>query len=101
MKEIMIPEKQKIINTANNNDTDVIASAQEGAVAYVEVFFIRKGNVTGREHYRIDNVEGADSKEIITDFKKIYTSTTFDESNIRYPKSGLDQFQTGKRYNHS
>lgn len=73
-----VTEKQKIINTANNNDTDVIASAQEGAVAYVEVFFIRKGNVTGREHYRIDNVEGADSKEIITDFiKQFYSEDDF------------------------
>lgn len=41
------------------------------------------------------------AKEIITDFKKIYTSTTFDEANIRYPKSGLDQFQTGKLFSHS
>lgn len=71
-------EKQKITNTKSNDNIDVIALAHEEDVAFIEVFFIRAGNVIGREHYRIENVRYSGGSEMITDFiKQFYSSCDF------------------------
>lgn len=76
IREIM--DKQKIVNTSKHDDIDVIAAACEGELAYIEVFFIRGGSVLGREHYRIENIKGAQKSEIITDFvKQFYSDCDF------------------------
>lgn len=71
-----ISDRQKIVNTSKSTDTDVIAAAAEDSIAYMEVFFIRGGRVTGREHYRIENSRGASKAELINDFLKQF----YDES---------------------
>ena len=71
-------DKQKIVNTSKQTDTDVIAAAAEGETAYIEVFFIREGRVVGREHYRIENSRGSEKTEMITDFiKQFYDGSDF------------------------
>ncbi|MCI9085481.1 MAG: excinuclease ABC subunit UvrC [Clostridia bacterium] len=65
-----IEERQKIINTAKQDNRDVIALAREEAVAFCEVFFIRSGKVIGRESYKIDNTRHSSESEILTDFVK-------------------------------
>lgn len=65
-----IEEHQKIINTAKQDNRDVIALAREDSVAFCEVFFIRNGKVLGHESYKIDNTQHSTESEIITDFVK-------------------------------
>ncbi len=65
-----IEERQKIINTAKQDNRDVIALAREDSIAFCEVFFIRSGKVIGRESYKIDNTQHSSSEEIMTDFVK-------------------------------
>ena len=65
-----ISDRQKIVNTSHQTDTDVIAAAAEGDIAYIEVFFIRDGRVVGRENYRIENSRGSTKADIVTDFIK-------------------------------
>lgn len=65
-----IEEHQKIINTAKQDNRDVIALAREDSVAFCEVFFIRSGKVLGHESYKIDNTQHSTESEIITDFVK-------------------------------
>lgn len=73
-----VADRQKIINTAKANDIDVLAVASDDNVAFIEVFFIRSGRVMGREHYKIENVEGSGEGEIITDFvKQFYSDCDF------------------------
>ena len=70
-----VVDRQKITDASHNNDTDVISIATDENIAFVEVFFIRSGNVIGREHYQIENVKDSTPNEIITDFiKQFYAS---------------------------
>lgn len=73
-----IEERQKIINTAKQDNRDVIALAREDNVAFCEVFFIRNGKVIGRESYKIDNTNHSSDNEVLTDFvKQFYQSSEY------------------------
>ena len=72
-----IAEKQKMANTGLG-DCDVIAFARAYNEGIVQVFFIRGGKMTGREHFLLDNVDGIERGEVITDFvKQFYSGTAF------------------------
>ena len=84
-----VTNKQKITNTKNMHNADVIAVASENSIAYIEVFFIRHGNVLGREHYRIENTNDANGSEMITDFvKQFYSDCDF------IPDEIITEFET-------
>ena len=65
-----IDEKQKVVNSDKQNDKDVIALATGEGKAFIEVFFIRAGKLSGRENYRVDEVDDMSGADIITDFIK-------------------------------
>lgn len=72
-----IAEKQKMSNTGLG-DCDVIAFARAHNEGIVQVFFIRKGKMTGREHFLLENVDDTDRNQIMTDFvKQFYSGTAF------------------------
>ena len=78
-----LTDRQKITDASHQNNTDVIAVAKEDAIAFVEVFFIRSGNVIGREHYKIENTKDSTENEIITDFiKQFYVECDFIPNEI-------------------
>lgn len=88
-----INDRQKITNASANNNTDVIAVSTDDTQAFVEVFFIRSGNVIGREHYKIENVRGETENDIITDFiKQFYAECDFIPGEIltEYEPSDVD-----------
>lgn len=62
-----IGEKQKIV-TANGNDIDAIAMHNDNNLTCVEIFFIRSGNMIGKEHYFIKDTEGMDNGKILSEF---------------------------------
>lgn len=69
-------QKQKITNANQEGDRDIVALAQSGGDAVVQVFFVRKGKLIGREHFfmnvRLEEV----AEEIITDFiQQFYAGT--------------------------
>ncbi len=73
-----IDEKQKVINSDKQNDIDVIAVARDELHAFIEIFFIRAGKLSGRENFRIDNCQESSESEIITDFiKQFYQQQSF------------------------
>ncbi|MBQ7985881.1 MAG: excinuclease ABC subunit UvrC [Clostridia bacterium] len=61
-------EKQKIINTDHQTDMDIIAGARLGNHYFVEIFFVRKGKITGRNNYRIDGTKDSLDGEVMSDF---------------------------------
>ncbi len=71
-----IDEKQKVINSDRQNDLDVIAVTREDGIAFVEIFFIRCGKLSGREDFRIDECEDVSFGDIINDFMKIFYQTS-------------------------
>jgi len=70
-------EKQKIIS-ASLEDQDVISMARSAEDACIQVFFIRDGKVSGREHYFMKNTDDMDRSEIMASFiKQFYDSAPY------------------------
>ncbi len=66
-----ISEKQKVSNI-NENDIDVIGIARNNFEICVEVFFVRKSKMIGREHYFYKELLDESNEEIISGFIKQY-----------------------------
>ncbi len=73
-----IDEKQKVVNSDKQNDLDVIAVSRDDDIAFVEIFFIRGGKLSGREDFRIDNCQDVSFGDITNDFiKQFYQTSSF------------------------
>lgn len=66
-----ITEKQKVSNISEN-DIDVIGLARNDVQVCVEIFFVRKSKMIGREHYFLNLLEDETDKEILSNFIKQY-----------------------------
>ncbi|MBR2786518.1 MAG: excinuclease ABC subunit UvrC [Clostridia bacterium] len=66
-----ISEKQKVSNI-NENDIDVIGIARNNFEICIEVFFVRKSKMIGREHYFYKELLDESNSDIISDFIKQY-----------------------------
>lgn len=59
-------------------DRDIIAYAEEGFDAVVQVFFVRNGKLIGREHFYLKTAPGDTGTDILTSFiKQYYGGTPF------------------------
>lgn len=67
----VLGEKQKIVNP-KGNDTDAIAVYNNNNNACIQLFFIRSGKMIGREHYFINDTDGVEIKEILSEFLRQY-----------------------------
>ena len=68
-----VHEGQKVLQLSNEN-IDVIALAQEGRDAWVEVFFIRQGKLVGRENFLMHRSDGDEPTEVMEAFVKQFYS---------------------------
>ncbi len=66
-----ISEKQKVSNISEN-DIDVIGLARSDTRVCIEIFFVRKSKMIGREHFFLDDLADEESKEILSSFIKQY-----------------------------
>ena len=64
-----VVQRQRIVSPTSVNQ-DVIAFAQEGDDACVQVFFIRAGKIIGREYFILEGAEDEDAAAIVTGFVK-------------------------------
>ena len=62
-----VRERQKIITT-EEVDRDVVGLARQGSEACVQVFFVRKGRLLGRESFFFDRLAGASDGEVLAAF---------------------------------
>lgn len=66
------------ITTHQFEDRDIIAYAEEGFDAVVQVFFVRNGKLIGREHFYLKTAPGDTGTDILTSFiKQYYGGTPF------------------------
>lgn len=80
-----VMEKQKV-SSSTGNDKDIIAFARNEKDAVVSVFFVRDGNLLGRDNHHLTIDSGDKDDEVITDFvKQYYTSTPFIPKEIITP----------------
>jgi excinuclease ABC subunit C len=66
-----VVEGQKIVSQ-DRTDSDVIAFARDEHDACVQVFFIRRGKLIGREYFVLDGAQEADDAELVEAFVKQY-----------------------------
>lgn len=72
-----IGEKQKITDHPGE-DKDIIAMAEEGQDAVVQVFFVRDGKLIGRDHFYMKTAPGDSRAMILSSFlKQFYSGTPF------------------------
>ena len=72
-----IAQKQKITDTAGE-DRDILAVAVEEEEAVVQVFFIRRGRLIGRDHFYLKIAKGETQSEILSSFiKQFYAGTPY------------------------
>ena len=83
---ISVSQKQKIEDSAQE-DKDIIAAAVEGEDAVVNVFFVRNGRMTGREHYYMTvGAEESDIPGILSNFiTQFYAGTPYVPREIMIP----------------
>ncbi len=73
-----VAQKQKITDSTSTDDRDVIAMAQEGRDAIVQVFFVREGKLIGRDHFHLTVAEGDSKASVLSSFvKQFYSGTPF------------------------
>ncbi|TSA51408.1 MAG: excinuclease ABC subunit UvrC [Actinobacteria bacterium] len=78
-------EKQQMVG-AQEDDMDVIGVAQDEITASVQIFFVRKGRVIGRNGFILDKVEDV-SPELLLD--RIVENVYGDEPALGIPKQVL------------
>lgn len=66
-----ISQKQKVSNITEN-DIDVIGMAKNEFQVCIEIFFVRKSKMIGREHYFLKDVKEIEEDEILSGFIKQY-----------------------------
>ncbi len=66
-----ISAKQKVSNISEN-DIDVIGLAKSDTRVCIEVFFVRKSKMIGREHFFLNDLVDEEPKEILSNFIKQY-----------------------------
>jgi excinuclease ABC subunit C len=75
-------EGQRIATTLRG-EKDVISLAQNEALAYVEIFFIRNNKLIGRDHFTMEGTQGDSAGQIMTSFvKQYYASASYIPSVI-------------------
>lgn len=97
-----VAQKQKITSD-EFMDRDIIAYAEEGFDAVVQVFFVRDGKLLGREHFHMTTAPMETGAQILSSFikqyyagtpfvpKELFTSCEIDEVEL------LEQWLTTKR----
>ena len=71
-----VTEERRMKVEANPvSDMDVIAMAQGGNESWVEVFFIRKGKLIGRDHFFMEGTQDYESDLILGQFVKQFYQT--------------------------
>jgi excinuclease ABC subunit C len=70
-----VRERQKVIST-DQEDQDILGLARQGSEACVQVFFVRRGRLLGRESFFLDRLGEASDGEILAAFvQQFYTRT--------------------------
>ena len=74
IESIKILNQKQIIENLHIDDRDVIGFAR----GIMQIFFIRGGKITGREHFMFEECEGVEDKELMTQFvQQFYSGTPF------------------------
>ena len=85
-------EGQRIAVTLRG-EQDVIALAQSGRQAYVEVFFIRNNKIIGRDHFMVEGIHDESLNQIMTSFVKQYYASASSIPPLMLLQHPVDEHQ--------
>lgn len=96
-----VTEKQRIITGKFENE-DYIDICSDENDSSAQVFFLRDGKITGREHFILENTSGINKEELIANFvKEFYGGTAFVPKTVYVEKIAdrelLEQWLSMKR----
>ena len=78
IESIKILNQKQIIENLHIDDRDVIGFARGIRECIIQIFFIRGGKITGREHFMLEECEDVEDKELMTQFvQQFYSGTPF------------------------
>ena len=79
-------EGQKVVGLGKEN-LDVVGIAYGGEEAWVEIFFIRNGNLTGRDNFTMSGTRDESGREILARFiEQFYASSSYVPRKILVPE---------------
>ena len=79
-------EGQKVVGLGREN-MDVIGAAYGGEEAWVEIFFVRQGNLIGRDHFTMSGTRDESGEEILARFiEQFYTSASHVPRRVLVPE---------------
>lgn len=97
-----IVERQKVVNE-DGNDQDVIGMARQDDAICAQIFFIRDGKLTGRDHFFLEGGADTPDEEVLSAFvEQYYADATFIPKEILMPHEVhdaevLSEWLTGRR----
>lgn len=78
IESIKILNQKQIIENLHIDDRDVIGFARGIRECIMQIFFIRGGKITGREHFMLEECEDVEDKELMTQYvQQFYSGTPF------------------------
>lgn len=99
-----VVERQKVVND-DGNDQDVIGMARADGAVCVQIFFIRDGKLTGRDHFFLEGgAETSDEEALAAFVQQYYAESTFVPKEVLLPQSVEDmevlaEWLSGRRGN--
>ena len=80
-------EGQKVVGLGREN-LDVIGAAYGGEEAWIEIFFVRQGNLVGRDHFTMSGTRDESGDEILARFiEQFYSSASHVPRRVLVPES--------------
>ena len=92
----MISEKQKIVSVSDDS-FDVAAIQKNDIDACIQIFFIRSGNVVGREYFIFEGAAQDTDDAVMSSFIKQFYAENYVIPSKIYINCGLEQNESGER----
>jgi excinuclease ABC subunit C len=78
--------ERQVMEVRDRTDMDVFGLAREEQEAYVQVFFVRKGLIIGRDIFQLDGTAGETDAEVLRSFvEQFYESAAFIPARVVLP----------------
>ena len=84
--------ERQLMEMPERVDMDVFGLARENAEACVQVFFVRRGNVIGRDNFALDGADDEPEADVLAGFlKQFYQSAAYVPQRVLLPFPVTDQ----------
>ncbi len=83
--------ERQVMEVRDRKDMDVFGLARENDEAFVQVFFVRRGNVIGRDTFQLDGAAGEADGEVLASFiEQFYESAAYVPPLVLLPMAVAD-----------